>query len=115
MNATDLFARFLHLVIRKKRMEFLPLIAIVFEDLSNEAHQLKRARVVSAVSLAEPEQGVMKKHIEKLCGSKVTLESSVDPHLIGGFLVKVADQVWDFSARGHLARLKEKLQTAAVR
>lgn len=102
---------FLDIICTKGREDILPEIAREFHNEYNAQMGIGKASVVSAVKL----DGPLKKEIEaiakKLCGQpKVELSESVDPELIGGFVLRVGDQQIDASIRDKLKALQLDLQ-----
>ena len=102
--------RFLLLVIKKNRVDFLRLIAQAYIKLYRRECSIASVEIATASKLpAEQINGILdvvKKHL----GSK-TLEQSfkVDKDLIGGFTINVDGQVLDASIKNELNKLRLKL------
>jgi F-type H+-transporting ATPase subunit delta len=58
--------------------------------------------------LPSEEKGIVAT-LESVTGKKIELETTVDPSVIGGVLVRVGDTVYDSTVRGELERLRKVL------
>ncbi len=106
----EIMARFLNLLVQKKRAEILTEIAEEFQALVNEEKNIVHGSVVSAVELNSDLQAKVQATLEKLTGKKVELTSSVDPSIIGGIIAKVGDLVLDGSIKAQLAGLNDSIK-----
>ena len=105
---------FLDLLLRKKRLDELPVVVSEFEALVEKLQGIQRAHVVSAVPLETPEVERLHRALERYTNSRVKLDSEVDPRLIAGALVRIGDHLIDRSARTLLQVLEERLQHVNV-
>ena len=71
------------------------------------------AEVVSAIKLTGKQLGELERALTVSVGSKITIEAKVDPHLIGGIIVRVGSRMIDTSVRTKLERLKLDMKGAA--
>ncbi len=94
------------LLVNRRRVVLLPLIARDLVKLADEKSSVLRAMVVTAVQLPESFFSRLRAELERQTGSKVTLEHSVDPSLLGGIITRIGDRVIDGSIRTSLERLK---------
>lgn len=102
--------RFLTLLVEKKRAAILPEIAAQIQAMVDEEQNVCHGSVVSAVELDEELKGEVRETLERITGKKVTLETSVDPSIIGGIVAKVGDLVLDGSIKAQLHGLKEAIK-----
>lgn len=102
--------KFILLIIRNNRAEFLRKIALSFVDLYREKHNIAKVEVTTAAQLPDDEIQAIIGIVKKQLG-EVTLETSVeiDPELIGGFTVKVGDVLLDASVKNELKKLRLNL------
>ena len=109
-KAGGAFDRFLLLVIKKNRVDFLRLIAQAYIKLYRRQCSIAHVEVVTAAKLPDNEINGILNVVKKHLGSK-TLEQSfkVDKDLIGGFTVNVDGQVLDASVKNELSKLRLKL------
>jgi F-type H+-transporting ATPase subunit delta len=66
--------------------------------------------VLSAYPLSDEETERLRAALAKRFAKDVTVASRVDPHLLGGAIIRAGDMVIDGSVRGRLDRLAETLQ-----
>jgi F-type H+-transporting ATPase subunit delta len=91
------------------RLDLLGEITRSFRDRLNDKKGVVRARVTTAVPL-EPEQArALGRRLEELTGREVTLQTNVDPSIIGGVVTEVDSTVYDGSVTRQLARMRQKL------
>ena len=95
--------------ISNRRLALLPEIAGLFDELRFEAERVVRAKVTSAVALADGELETIKAALRKRFGREVEVETAVDAGLIGGAVIAAGDTVIDGSLRGKLQRLQTAL------
>jgi F-type H+-transporting ATPase subunit delta len=108
-----LVLRFVLLLIDKDRIRALPAILDQFQQLVLEHKGIVRARVTTAVPLDPSEQQLVARRLEELTGRQVELETTVDPAIMGGLIVRIGDKVIDASTRSRLLALRAALQGAA--
>ena len=99
---------FLDFVIEKNRVNILLEIFKEFLLLVDKENNVLNTKVVSAVALND----VTKHHIsdcfETRTGKSIKVNYSLDPGLIGGFIVKIEDLVYDASIKNQLQLLRKK-------
>jgi len=102
---------FLLLLTDKQRLSILPEIQKQLTIVVNKNKGITIAEVSSASQLDSTSLEALKQKLEKVLGNneKVTIESKVEPALIGGIVVKVNDLVYDGSVKGRLENLKRRL------
>ncbi len=97
------------LVVDNKRANILDGVAASFIDLYNEANGVKVAYVTTAVALSpELKQNVLAKVMEMTGSESVTIESTVDASIIGGFILRVGDLQYNASIARKLGNLKRE-------
>jgi F-type H+-transporting ATPase subunit delta len=100
---------FMNFVLEKNREDILYDIFKEFTTLVDQKNGVVKANVVSASELNEDLKDKVNKSFEKRLNKKVTANYSINPDLIGGFIVKVEDTVYDSSIKHQLALLSKKL------
>ncbi len=106
------FQRFLRLLLQYRRVQLLPQIAEVYQELLDEAPGVLRGTVVTAERLPMSHLKQIKDALEQSTGRRVELTTRLDESLLAGFRVELADVVLDATVTGQLARLAERLQRA---
>ncbi len=102
-------ARFLRLLVEKKRIQFIKEIIEIYDELLDEEMGIARAEVRIAFEPTEEDLSKLSEALKKLVGKEVRLQVRVDPELIGGLVVKVGDLVLDGSVRAQLQAFKESI------
>ena len=108
-KASALTARFLGLLIDKKRFALLSLMAAGLTRFIAEKKNTARAVVRTARALPAEAAEVLRQRLKDFSGKTVELDVKEDPELIGGVVVRLGDWVLDGSLRGRLQRMKEAL------
>jgi F-type H+-transporting ATPase subunit delta len=104
-----LFANFLQLVAEKGRAGEIEQIAAEFERLLAREERRLNVELVTARELTDAEADEIIGQIEQAAGRKVEATRSVDPALIGGFVLQAGSYRADASVRGRLERLRQEL------
>lgn len=102
--------KFLLLVIRNNRAEFLRRIAYAYVNLYREEHDIAKVDILSATELPkEQAEAIVNIVRERMPGTTLEVEYLVAPELIGGFIVRVGDVLLDASVKNELKNLRLKL------
>lgn len=107
----DLSGRFLGILAEHRRLFALPAMAKAFADMLATHKGEIAAEVVSAVPLGPAELETLKKSIAGFVGQAVTVETRVDPALLGGVVVRVGSRMLDASLRTKLQQLEQALKS----
>jgi len=97
------------LMAQKDRLGIIREFASEFEKFVDFRLGIVKAEIVSAVEMDEETLYRIKEKIENLFGKKAEITVKLDPSLIGGFIVKVADKVLDASIKTQLEMLKKAI------
>lgn len=101
---------FLELVSMKNREEFLPGMARHFIKLYKEEMGIKIATVTTAVAMDDQVVENIRELIRKAFKSEVELARVIREDIIGGFILRVDDQMLDASVSGSLDSIRKELQ-----
>ena len=101
--------RFLAILARRDRLELVPEIAQAFQRLLNEHRGIAVAQVTTAVQIDERQKATIASRLGQRVGKTVTVETRVDPEILGGVIAQIGDNVLDGSVRGRLERLRRAL------
>lgn len=102
---------FIALLARNKRLQALPAIAELFEELKSQREQSVDVEIVSAFALTPDQASKLVAPLKKRLGREVNVTTSVDATILGGAIIKAGDLVIDGSVKGKLARLAETLNS----
>ena len=102
------------LLVRRGRIEQLPRVATEFARRDDERNGLTHATATSAAPLGQEEVRAIEARLAELTGGRISLETDVDPSLLGGVVVRIGDRLIDGSVRGRLERLRNQLASGAL-
>lgn len=106
---------FLVMLVEKQRMENIVEIHDEFVRLVEVDRGLTRARVTTAVPLADDLEQALAAKLGEVTGNTIVLEKEVDPSVLGGVRVTMGDRVIDGTIRTNLERLRKQFSQADVR
>jgi len=101
--------RFLAILAHRDRLDLVPEIAIIFQRLVNEERGIAVAQVTTAIAIDDGQKAQIATRLSRRLGKTVTLETRVDPSILGGVVAQIGDNVIDGSVRGRLERLRRAL------
>ena len=100
------FLRFLQTLVRKRRQNLIPEIAIEYDNLLDTHEGRMHANVTVAKAVTEAEENSIAAELSRVMGKTVIPHMIVNPAILGDVVVKMGDTVMDGSVRRRLARLK---------
>jgi len=98
------------LMIVKRRIRLASQVREEFQSLLDEHSGLARATVTTAVPLTTEQQAGIAARLSQITGKQVSVESRVDPSILGGLVARVGDTLIDGSTRRRLGALKKVLE-----
>ena len=101
--------RFLEILARRDRLELVPEIATQFRRLADEARGIQVAQLTTAVPLDDAQKTLIASRLSARTGTQITVETRIDPSILGGVIAQIGDDVIDGSVRGRLERLRRRL------
>ena len=101
-----LAANFLKLIAGNRRLFAASDMIKGFRALAAKGRGEMTAEVASAVALNDAQVAALKDQLKAAVGKAVTLNTKVDPSLLGGLVVKVGSRMIDSSLRTKLQNLK---------
>ncbi len=99
----------LELLAHNKRLTILPDIKVLFEAHKSEQEKTIEVEVISYSELTEQQLEELAKSLSQRLQRKVTINTTVDPSVIGGAVIRAGDLVIDGSVRGKLNKLRTEL------
>ena len=105
---TEESLNFLQFVVDKKREDLLLNIAKKFLDLKDEYLGILNVEVTSPFDFSEDQKALIKRKFESIFNKIIILNYVLDKDLIGGFIAKVADTMYDASVKHQLELLKKQ-------
>ncbi|MEO5971847.1 MAG: F0F1 ATP synthase subunit delta [Sphingomicrobium sp.] len=110
LGLDPLTTNFLGVLARNGRKRELNAIIRLFKRLAADHRGETTAEVTSAHPLTNDQLGQLKAQLRARAGRDVTLETRVDPAILGGLVVKLGSQRIDASIRTKLNRLAEAMK-----
>ncbi len=108
-HVQELTLRLLDLLVNRRRLDLLPAIGYSYRKLLNEKHNIVTAQLTSSEELSENNLADIKARLNEYLGKNLSLETTVDPSLIAGFVLRIGDQVIDGSLKGRLDNIEKVL------
>jgi F-type H+-transporting ATPase subunit delta len=106
--------KFLQFVLDKKREDLLSNIAKKFLELKDEYLGIVNVEITTAYEFTEEQQELVKKKFETNLNKIIKVRYIVDKELIGGFIARVADTMYDASIKHQLEILRKQFLTGSV-
>ncbi len=106
LKTPTLCANFVRLVAKHDRLIVLPTMIEVFNNIAQKERGEAEAEIISAGKLSKSQLDLLAKTLKKKIGKTITLQTHVDPSLIGGLIVKVGSQMIDNSLKTKLNAMK---------
>ena len=100
---------FVSFLIEKNREALISDVIADFRDLLNEHRGIIQGDVYSVVPLSDSQLSNLKKRLDEMTGKNVIINQHTDKSLLGGFVVKIDDVVYDTSLRNQLESLRQNL------
>lgn len=106
MGADALTQKFLGLVAQNRRLFALPVMIRAFLATLARRRGEIAAEVASATKLTKAQEEAVTAALRQAMGAKVTVETRVDPALLGGLVVRVGSRMVDSSLKTKLQKLE---------
>ncbi len=103
---------FLLFLERKNRLEITQDTLQEFAGLNDELQNIQRVSITSAFEMDKAQVESITKRLQEKLSKNIVAEVKIEPELIGGFKIKVGDQVSDLSIATQLDRLKQSIVKA---
>ncbi len=103
INAITL--RLFTLLLENKRLPLLSLVTKEYNIIYDVLQGVENAHVTTAIPLTKELEAKILTKIKEFSNNKITLKNTVDPAIIGGFILRVGDKQYDSSISGQLKNL----------
>lgn len=104
------FLAFLSLLLQKGRFKYLLEIAEEYRSIYTNAYGKTIAHLTTAIPLETDIQERFKEKLNHMYSKQFDLTCEVNPQIIGGGVLVIADRMIDFSVKNKLDRLKSHLE-----
>ena len=103
-----------HVLLRRRRLDHLVVIADEFDKLAEQAQGITRAVVRTAAPITDAQADRLTKILTRRTGGTVQLSREVDPVLLGGAVVSLDHKVIDGTLATELWRIRRTLLQARI-
>jgi F-type H+-transporting ATPase subunit delta len=108
------FFDFLLVLVKKRRIQYLPEIIESLDDLIREEKKLAKATCITATKITDEERRKLIERLEQKTSLKIELKEKIDKNMIGGMVVILHNQIIDGSVLYSLSQLKNRLMKVKV-
>lgn len=108
-RSSALLFNFLMVLNEHERLDLLKPIRAMYRRLRDRRARRVRVQVLSAVPLADDQRRKLEQEVRDALRLEPVLETSIEPDLIGGLIVRAGDWVYDGSVRTRLDTLRKQL------
>ena len=91
-----------------KRFEILAAIAIQYNTLFDEMNGVEVANVTTAFALTPELEAKILAKAATISTKKITIQNTIDPSIIGGFILRIGDKQYNASVSNRLQELKRE-------
>jgi F-type H+-transporting ATPase subunit delta len=113
-QTSPLVANFLRVLVQHDRLELVPLILRQARLRQEVRGGRQRVQIKTALPLSDQAREKLRKRLAESLPFDPILEAQVDPSLIGGIVIRVADTVYDSSLATRVAQLRERIQQRSL-
>ena len=104
--------KFLMVLANRERIGLLKSVITNYLELVYETASIKMIEVSTAFAFTDSQKNLLIKKLKELTNAReIRLVITVDPSLIGGFLIKTESKVIDFTVKNQLQNLAKHLDT----
>ncbi len=108
-NANAVTKSLFHLLKENKRFEILDAIALEYNKLFDIMNGVEVAKVTTAIPMDAALEAKVSAKIATFSNKKITIENTIDPSIIGGFILRIGDKQYNASVANRLQVLKREL------
>lgn len=101
--------QFLYLLVNNNREILLKDMCIYFKAHYRQNQGIKEAIITTAIPLSKAHRDEIYRFITKKFKVNIELSEKVDPHIIGGFVLRIEDQQINASLKSQLNKIKREL------
>lgn len=102
-------ANLLLILCERRKMNLLPMIVEEFHNQLRAKHNIVSGTLISAADLSDEAVAAIKRRLSRNLKKHVELLLQKDESLIGGYMLKIGDQVIDGSLKGRLQSIEKAL------
>ena len=108
-NVDQYVLNFLKLLVQSRRIRYIGDIVKSYINLSNQYLGIEEGMIYTPYELTDQQIQDIEKAISQKENKKVTLKVSIDPSLLGGIKVQIANRIYDGTIKNKVEMLKKEL------
>lgn len=108
-NVDQYVLNFLKLLVQSRRIRYIDDIVKSYIKLSNQYLGIEEGVIYTPYELTDQQIQDIEKAISQKENKKVTLKVSIDPSLLGGIKVQIANRIYDGTIKNKVEMLKKEL------
>lgn len=109
---TDIGVNLVKVLMDNDKLSIIPHIAFQYERLRSEYQGYVEVEIASAYPVTPIQQQQTEAALQRRLGKGIVIKITIDNQLIGGWLIRIGDQVIDLSIRGRLQQLANACEVA---
>ena len=111
---SEQFGRFIRLILEKKREESLQSICLMYMDYYREEKHILQVELITATPVTEESKARIIEKMEKLTHEQIRLITTIDPKILGGYVIYWGTYRWDASVASRMRQVKEKIREKMI-
>lgn len=108
-NVDQYVLNFLKLLVQSRRIRYIDDIVKSYINLSNQYLGIEEGMIYTPYELTDQQIQDIEKAISQKENKKVTLKVYIDPSLLGGIKVQIANRIYDGTIKNKVEMLKKEL------
>ena len=110
-NVSELITAFVKLLINKNREGELPEIAVAFINQYKDKKGIHIVKLTTAVAVSDAVKNQLVEQVKNTSGlDNIELQTTVDPNIIGGFVLQTGDKLVDASIAHDLKMISRQFE-----
>ena len=101
--------RFILFLIEKNRSGIISQCCIAFESLYFDFKGILQVKILAAKNLTKDQLASIKTKLKEKLNKEIETDLLLDSKLLGGFKIIIGDQVFDFSLKTQLLKIKQNI------
>lgn len=112
-NVCKEFVTFIKLVVKQKREMFLPIICFSYQAIYRYEKKLLHLHIITAAPIGKSIQTQIAGKFEHFTHETADVETAIEPHIMGGYIVRWDTYRWDASVATRLKLIERELKNTA--
>jgi F-type H+-transporting ATPase subunit delta len=108
-QTSPIVTKLLVLLAERDRLIVLPDLLASYRDRLSSHRNVVRAEVTTSTPLAKGAADAIQQRLAQVTGRTVSMQTRVDPAIVGGLVAKVGSTVYDASVTRQLEKIRDRL------